>query len=270
MADATIVAAVQMRAGEDKDANLNLAEVLVSEAASAGASVVLLPELFNCYGRPEQILAHAEDPRGPTFERLQSWARRFQLELLAASWLVRSPEPGRGMNRLALLGRDGALVDEYVKMHLFEIDAAGHRLCETQYQVAGDRVVAPATRLCRLGLAICYDLRFPELFRRFADEAAELVLLPSAFLDATGTAHWRPLVQARAIENQCYVLAANQWGAPTPGAAPSHGHSLIVDPWGQVLAEGPPDADAVIAAPMDLAHLHEVRRRLPALQHRRL
>lgn len=269
MADA-ILAAVQMRAGEDKLANLATADRLVAEAAAAGASIVLLPELFNGYGRPQSILAQAEEPHGVTFERLRGWSRQHGFDLIAGTWLVRSEQPGRGLNRLALLGRDGELLDTYVKMHLFEIDAGGSRVCETSYQVAGDRVVVVPTPRGAVGLSICYDLRFPELFRRFADEGAELVLLPSAFLATTGRAHWLPLVQARAIENQCFVLAANQWGEPAPGLPTSYGHSLIVDPWGQVLAEAGDDADAVITAPFDRSLVQQIRARLPALQHRRL
>lgn len=264
------MAAVQMNSTEDRAANLAAAERLLAEAVAKGSQIVLLPELFNAYGRPDVILGMAEEPEGLTFRAMQDWSRRFDFELLAGTWLVRGADPDRAANRLVLFGRGGQVLAEYVKMHLFEIDTAGSHLCEAQYQVAGDQVVAIDTPVGRVGLSICYDLRFPELFRRLAEPPVDLVLLPSAFLDVTGRDHWEVLVRARAIENQCYVIAANQFGQPAAGVPRSYGHSLIVDPWGSVLAQGDGQTEDVLVASLEIAELIETRTRLPALRHRRL
>jgi predicted amidohydrolase len=173
-------------------------------------------------------------------------------------------------NTATLFGPDGSLVAAYRKIHLFDVDLPGRvTVKESDLRRAGDEVVCVQTELGRIGLAVCYDLRFPELFRKLADAGAEVIVMPSAFTKPTGQAHWEPLLRARAIENQCFVVAPNQYGVSTHGFE-DYGNSLIVDPWGQVVARGPDNEAAVVTAMLDAAVLERVRRELPSLEHRRL
>jgi predicted amidohydrolase len=262
-----LAAAVQMNSGEDPAANLAVATRLVERAAARGATLVALPELFLCLGRPEVMLRHAEQVPGPTSDALAALARRLGITLVAGSLCEHGPEPTHGYNTSLLFGPDGRLLASYRKMHLFNIDLPGEvRYHESSWLLPGDRVVTAATPLGRLGLSICYDLRFPELYRRLADEGSDLLLVPSAFTLPTGRDHWQVLLRARAIENQAYVIAPNQHGPHGPHLT-TYGRSMIVDPWGTELAIAP-DGPGVIVAEIDPDHLASVRDRLPALRNR--
>ncbi|RMD84040.1 MAG: carbon-nitrogen hydrolase family protein [Candidatus Dadabacteria bacterium] len=257
-------------AGPEKEANLRRAAELVRHAAGAGAQLVALPELFFWRGRPEEEAAAAEQIPGPLTEWAAALARETGVHLVAGSILERAPEePSRCYNTAVLISPAGELIATYRKIHLFDVDAPGVRARESATRRPGQTPVCVETALGRIGLAICYDLRFPELFRRLADLDAEIVVLPSAFTEPTGRAHWHVLVQARAIENQVYMVAPNKVG-PTAHGFRDYGHSLIVDPWGEVLADGGQTPDAVVTAPLDGSRLVEVRRALPSLAHRRL
>jgi predicted amidohydrolase len=264
------VAVIQMNARLDVAANLATAERLVREAAEAGAQWVLLPELFNCYGPLEEVVQQAEPIPGPTSQRLAGLARELQIYLCAGSICEQSATPGKGYNTSLLLAPSGDTVGCYRKLHLFDVEIPGQfRVTESQAMLPGDKVVLTALPLGRVGQAICYDLRFPELFRALVDQRLEILAIPSAFTASTGRDHWEVLLRARAIESQCYVLAPNQFGAHGAGLA-SYGGSLIIDPWGKVLARAALDKAEILHAELHDDVLMQVRRRLPALAHRRL
>lgn len=264
-----LAAAVQMTAGPEKARNLDSAEMLVREAASRGAALAVLPETFNWRGPREAEKDEAEPLDGPTATRMAALARALGIHLVAGSILERAPR-GRPYNTSCLFGPDGERLAVYRKIHLFDVDlpARGVRACESATRQAGSEVVVASTPLATCGLSICYDLRFPELYRALARAGAECVTIPSAFTFPTGAAHWEPLVRARAIENQVYVVAPNQIG-PTPRGYSDYGNSVIVDPWGKVLARAA-DRIGVIVADIDLDYLAGVRRELPCLDHVRL
>jgi predicted amidohydrolase len=262
------VSAVQLNSTEDLDRNLATADRLVRAAAAGGAELVVLPEKWNVLGTPEQMAAGAE----PLDGRCVSWAcgiaRELGIELVAGSIVERAPGAEKHFNTSIHLDRDGELRAVYRKIHMFDVEVDGVSYAESESEQAGDEaVVSELQRGIRLGLSICYDLRFPELYLALAVEGAEVIAVPSAFTLATTRDHWEILVRARAIENQCFVIAPNQIGAHPPGHR-SGGRSLIVDPWGLVLASAP-DLETAIVADLDFEHLREVRRRLPALAHRR-
>ncbi|HEY2839326.1 MAG TPA: carbon-nitrogen hydrolase family protein [Pirellulales bacterium] len=262
------VAAVQMSSGEDPAVNLRAAVALVEQAAAGGAQLVALPEMFLCYGSPKAILAAAETIPGPTSDVLCQLARRLNITLVAGSFCERGPQPDRGFNTSLLIGPDGAIRATYRKRYLFDVEIPGAvQSRESTWLTPGDAICVTDTPCGHIGQAICYDLRFPELFRALVDAGATLVCIPSAFTAATGRDHWEILLRARAIENQLYVIAPNQFGAHAPGMT-SYGRSMIVDPWGIVLATAPEGA-GLIFSELDLSRVATIRERLPALRHRR-
>ncbi len=265
-----VAAAVQMKSGPDKPANLANASALVTDAAARGAQLVALPEVFAWRGPHDRERLQAEPIPGPTADAMAALARRLGIHLVAGSILEAADDGGLPYNTTTLIGPDGSLLAIYRKIHLFDVDLPGRvTVRESAMRAPGREVVAVRTALGVVGLAVCYDLRFPELFRRLADAGAEVVVMPSAFTRPTGLAHWEPLLRARAIENQCFVVAPNQHGAAAQGFH-DYGNSLVVDPWGVVLARGGDEDDAVVAAELDAGVLERVRRELPSLQHRRL
>lgn len=263
-----MVAAVQLNASSDKKENLDKAEAMIREAARAGARVIALPEVFSWRGLPEEEWAAAEPIPGPTIGRLASLTRALGVYVLAGSILERV-EPPLPHNTSVLLGPAGEEIARYRKIHLFDVHVPGRvEIRESARRAAGQEVVVAQTELACVGMAICYDVRFPELFRIQAARGAELIFLPSAFTFVTGAAHWEPLLRARAIENQVYVIAANQIGRGE-GGVENYGHSCVVDPWGVVLAQAT-NRESVVYAEVDLEHLARIRKQLPALEHRRL
>ena len=262
-------AAIQMRTGPDRAANLARAEALVRDAAARGARLIVLPEVFAWRGPTADEATAAEPVPGPTTARLGALARELGLWLVAGSLHERAPGEPRPYNASCLLDPQGEIVARYRKVHLFDVDLPGRvAVQESATRAPGSEVVTAATDVGTLGLSICYDLRFPELYRRLARAGAEVLLVPSAFTFPTGAAHWEVLLRARAIENQCYVVAADQAGTSPQGFA-DWGDSMIVDPWGRVLARAG-DGEAVVIAEIDLDYLARVRRELPALAHARL
>jgi predicted amidohydrolase len=260
-------AVVQLRASADKLANLEKAGRLVSAAASAGAKLIALPEMFNLYGRFESIVPAAEAVPGPTSELLSAWAAQHAVFLVGGSFAERDDESGKARNTSLLFAPDGRILGRYCKVHLFDIDLPGRVTSkESDWITPGSSTITTETALGRIGQAICYDLRFPELFRQLSADGARVIVVPSAFTQTTGRDHWEVLVRARAIENQCYLLAPNQCGEPAPGMR-TYGHSLIVDPWGRTLASLDEDEGYAIAE-LDLDSLETVRAQLPALAHR--
>ena len=268
-------AAVQFTAGEDLNANLATAERLVTAAANRGATLVALPEMFNRWGRFEVMTAHAEPIPGPTSNAASEWARKLNITLVAGSIAEKAPDEvrnatsARAYNTSLLFGPDGKLLARYRKHHLFDVELPGQpAIRESDWIAPGEEVCVTPTPLGNLGLAICYDLRFPELFRRLADQRVEIIVVPSAFLHATGVAHWEVLLRARAIENQAFVIASNQTGSQGT-TSPTYGHSQIIDPWGRVLASCGDESEAIVMAEIDLVRLQEIREQLPSLRHRR-
>ena len=258
-------AAVQLNSTGEKDRNLATAERLVRAAASDGAELVALPEKWNLLAGGEDLLAGAEPLDGPSLTAARGWARELGVHLLAGSIAERGEE--KAWNTSVLIGPDGEDLASYRKLHLFDVDAGGVAYRESEHEQAGSELVTAPVGELTLGMTVCYDLRFPELFRILALRGARLVTVPSAFTLATGKDHWEVLLRARAIEDQVFVLAPNQVG----GAAPhfeSFGHSAIVDPWGTVLAVAP-DEECFVAADLDLAGQDRVRAELPSLANRR-
>ena len=262
-------AAIQMRTGSDRAANLARAEALVRDAAGRSARLVVLPEVFAWRGPAADEAAVAEPVPGPTTARLGALAKELGLWLVAGSLHERASDEPRVFNTSCLFDPRGQMLARYRKIHLFDVDLPGRVVVqESATRVPGGEVVTAPTDVGTLGLSICYDLRFPELYRHLARAGAEVLLVPSAFTFPTGSAHWEVLVRARAIENQCWVVAADQAGTSPQGFA-DWGDSMIVDPWGRVVARAG-DGEAVVTAEIDLDYLARVRQELPALAHVRL
>lgn len=263
-----LAAAVQMSSGEDKAENLATAESLVTAAARQGAELVVLPEMFACLGRWPAMVASAEPADGPTARWLGELAARLEIVLVGGSYAVRSADATRVFNASLTFDRQGQQLARYDKLHLFDIDLPGEvAFRESDWVAPGNRVVSTDTDVGRLGEAVCYDLRFSELFLRLSDAGSQIICIPSAFTEATGRAHWEVLVRARAIETQAYVVAANQTGRHGE-ALTTFGHSMIVDPWGRVLASAEESIGSIVAE-IDLDYVDEVRRRQPLAKHRR-
>ena len=264
----TRVAAIQMVSTPDVGANIATAARLVAQAARDGAVLVSLPEYWPLLGMHERDkLAHAEAPgAGPIQAAMASWAARHGIWLIGGTLPLVSPEADKVLNTLLVYRPDGSQAARYDKLHLFSFSRGAESYDEARTITPGRSAQSVETPLGRVGLSVCYDLRFPELYRALGD--CRLIMVPSAFTHTTGAAHWEILLRARAIENQCYVLAAAQGGTHTNGRR-TWGHSMLVDPWGEVaavLAEG----EGVVAGDVDPQRLAAVRESLPALRHRRL
>lgn len=262
-------AAVQMLASDDKAANLREAEHWLREAAAQGARLVALPEVFLWRGEKRRERECAETIPGPSSAKLAELARELGIYLLGGSILEEIPGSHKAYNTSLLFDPEGNIAGCYRKIHLFDVDLAnGTSLRESATREHGDQIVAVKTKLGVMGLTVCYDLRFPELYRRLAGREVDIIFVPSAFTAYTGAAHWEVLLRARAIENQVYVIAPDQFGKSANSFA-TYGHSMIVDPWGRVLSELA-DGAGVVSAEIDLDYLARVRAELPSLNHRRL
>jgi len=261
-------AAVQLNSTEDTGHNLATADRLVREAAERGAELVVLPEKWSVLGTDEQMVAGAQPLDGECIGWARRAARELGIELVAGSIVERVAGQEKCSNTSVHIGPDGEIRATYRKVHMFDVEVDGVVYAESDNEQAGDEVVLSELATgTRLGMTVCYDLRFPELYRALAVGGAEVIVVPSAFTLATTRDHWEVLIRARAIENQCFVIAPNQIGAHPPGHR-SGGRSLIVDPWGVVLAAAP-DVETAIVAELDFSTLEGVRRRIPALSHRR-
>ena len=267
MPDRIRVACVQLTSRADKAANLEKTEQLVAKAAASGADVVLLPEKWNAIGGVETLHEAAETIEGgESVEAMRGWASRHGITLVGGSITERREGREKLSNTSLVFDPDGELVAVYRKIHLFDVDVGGNRYRESEAEEPGDEAVVARLEGWPIGLTVCYDLRFPELYRILALEGAELVTVPAHFTLYTGKDHWHVLLRARAIENQNYVAAAAQIGETIPGK-PSYGRSLIADPWGTVVAQAP-DEETVVSAELDRERLLEVRRNLPSLANR--
>lgn len=266
-------AAVQLNSTDDADRNLEAAGVLVARAASAGAELIVLPEKWSLLG-PGELLAERAEPleSSAAVVAARGWAREHGAFLLAGSVGERLEGSERIANTSVLIDPEGSTLAIYRKIHMFDVDVGGVTYRESEHERAGEEVVTavlapPGREPIELGMTICYDLRFPELYRVLALAGARVITVPSAFTAATGEPHWDVLLRARAIENQLFVIAANQTGTAPPEYS-SWGHSAIVDPWGRVLA-GCADEVGVAVAELDFTVLEEIRAQLPSLANRR-
>ena len=266
------IAAIQMASGPNVNSNLIEAARLIGDAVKAGAEMIVLPENFGFLGQSEaDKFAHAEDDgQGPMQDFLADQAKKHAVWIVGGTVPMRGEDENRVRQVCLLFNSQGERVARYDKIHMFDvhIDSTGENYNESETIEPGNEVVVVDTPFGKLGIAICYDLRFPELFRRMLDEGVELIALPSAFTAITGKAHWESLVRARAIENLSYFIAADQGGYHVNGRE-THGDSMIVDPWGQVL-DRLRSGSGYIIAEVDKAHVAKVRSNFPATSHRRI
>jgi deaminated glutathione amidase len=277
MAPATTLraAAVQLNATEDVDRNLETADRLTRQAAQHGAQLVVLPEKWNVLGRAEAMEANSQTLDGPAVSWAKQAAKELNIDLIAGSMVEQRPGQEKTSNTSLHIGPDGEIKAAYRKMHMFDVEVEGTVYAESAREQAGDEVVVTTIGSSTpeggaersLGMTICYDVRFPELYRALSERGAEILTVPAAFTLATTRDHWEVLLRARAIENQCFVAAANQYGA-LPAGLTAYGRSMIVDPWGTVIAQAS-DGEGVICATCDHELLDRVRAQVPSLAHRK-
>jgi deaminated glutathione amidase len=260
-------AAVQLNSTDDKERNLETAERLVRDAARDGAELIALPEKWNLLGPGDALRAGAEDLDGPTLSAVRSWTRELGVHVVAGSISERVAERDKLSNTSVLIGPDGEVGAAYRKIHMFDVDVGGVAYRESEHEEPGTEIVVSSVADVPVGLTVCYDLRFPELYRILAVRGARVITIPAAFTLHTGKDHWEPLLRARAIENQAFVLAPNQIGEAPPHYN-SYGRSMIVDPWGVPLATAPDD-ECFVAADLDFALQDRIRESLPSLANRR-
>ncbi len=260
-------AAVQLNSTGEKARNLEAAERLVRAAAADGAELVVLPEKWNALGDAGVLLEAAEPLAGPTLTAASRWARELGIHLVAGSIAERVQGAERLANTSVLIGPDGEARATYRKIHMFDVDVGGVSYRESETEEPGDEIVSAAIGAVTVGMSVCYDLRFPELYRILAVRGATVLTVPSAFTFETGRRHWEVLVRARAIENQAFVVAANQV-VEAPPHYRSYGHSMIVDPWGEILATAGGE-ECFVAADLDLDAQERIRAELPSLANRR-
>ncbi|MEO0326532.1 MAG: carbon-nitrogen hydrolase family protein [Myxococcota bacterium] len=276
MSESPRVAVLQITSNDDVEGNLAAVERTARRAREEGATLAVVPECFAFLGRAAGKLEVAEPlpAGGPILARCQALAKELDLELILGGFWETGPDPAHAFNACVQVHGDGSVGAIYRKVHLFDVGLAdGTRLEESATVAAGSEAVVAPTRAGAMGLSVCYDVRFPELYRRLVDEGATSLAVPAAFTRTTGQDHWEVLLRARAIEQQCFVLAAAQTGRHVQsdgrGRRESYGHAMIVDPWGAVLARcGAGEGCAV--ATLDMDYLARVRRELPSLAHRRL
>jgi deaminated glutathione amidase len=260
-------AAVQLNSTDDKQRNLEAAERLVHDAAADGAELIALPEKWNLLGGGEALRAGAEQLDGPTITAARSWARELGVYLVAGSIAEHRPDHERLFNTSVLIGPDGDVESVYRKIHMFDVDVGGVAYRESEHEQPGGEIVLAHAGDVPVGMTVCYDLRFPELYRILAVRGARVLVVPSAFTLHTGKDHWEVLLRARAIENSAFVLAPNQIGEAPPHYR-SYGRSMILDPWGVVLATAS-DEECFVAAELDFALQDRIRESLPSLANRR-
>jgi deaminated glutathione amidase len=260
-------AAVQLSSTPDLDRNLVAADRLTRAAAAHGAVLVVLPEKWPVLGTPEQTAAGAQPLDGAALSWARATARELGIDLVAGSIAERVEGADKGANTSVHVGPDGEDRAVYRKIHMFDVEVGGRTYRESEHEAPGDEpVMSELADGSGLGLTICYDLRFPELSRILAVRGAQVLTVPAAFTETTTRDHWEVLLRARAIENQCFVIAANQVGEPAPGIR-TGGRSMIVDPWGLVLAQAP-DQETFVVAELDFGRLERIRTKLPSLANR--
>ncbi len=264
------IAIIQMCSDLDKSANLERTGVSIASAASQQAELIGLPETFNCLGAYRQMVAAAEKIPGQTTDAISGMAKKHRVYIHCGSIYEKIENSERVFNTSVVIAPSGEIIAKYRKMHLFDVSLPGDfSSCESQWVAPGECTVTVETSFGIIGLAICYDLRFPELFRELSDKGAQLIFVPSAFRTTTGNAHWEVLLRSRAIENQAYVIAPNQWG-DHPNGLSNYGNSMIVNPWGEIITRAQSRSDAILTMNIDMENLERIRSHLPALKHRQI
>ena len=264
------IAIIQMRSCLDKTANLKRATDLIEKAVHQGAKFIVLPETFNCLGNYAEMVEQAENIPGNTTTALSKLAKQHGVFIHCGSIFEKTDHSLRAFNTSVVLAPSGNAVATYRKIHLFDVNLTGNFSgSESRWVLAGDQIVAQETPFGKIGLSICYDLRFPELYRKLATQGVQLTFVPSAFRMVTGAAHWELLLRSRAIENQAYLFAPNQWGEQSDGTI-NYGHSMVVNPWGEIIARADGESDSVLTVNINLLDLDKIRSELPALMHRRI
>lgn len=261
---------IQMCSGDDVDTNLACAGEYLKQAAEQGAELALLPENFAFMSSDDAAKHEVAEPQTDShiLDFLSKRAREYGIAVIGGSVPLIHPNSDKIRNVCVAFSHRGDSLTAYDKIHLFDVDLENESYRESDLIVAGDMPASIKVKDWNIGLSICYDIRFPELYRRYAEENCHVLTVPAAFTVSTGMAHWETLLRARAIENQAYVLAAGQWGEH-PGGCKTWGHSMMIDPWGDVMARLE-EGEGVIVADMDMEFLKKIRSSLPALQHRRL
>lgn len=259
-------AVIQLSAGCRKQENIANAVSLVERAARQGAEFILLPEAFFFRGQREKhLFSVVENIPGESTEPFMALAKKYKIFILAGSVYEKAKTGLKGYNSSALIDNQGRIAVVYRKIHLFDLDLPQRKIKESDYFLAGQKPVTALVQNFSVGLSICYDLRFPELYRGYGKQGVEILCVPSAFTYETGKAHWHVLLRARAIENLCYVLASNQFAGETE-AVSCYGRSMIIDPWGKILAEASEDKEEIIFADLNKAVLLEKRKILSSLK----
>ena len=267
--DRFTVAAIQMHSGDDKESNLAKAETLINVALEKGARFVVLPEYFNFCGDPQVHKQHAEPIPGSTANLLCAKARKYQVYILGGSIAEKINGTDKFFNTSLLINPSGEIIAKYRKIHLFDAEVDKEVVIkESDVVEPGDKIVLAETKYGMVGLTICYDLRFPELYRELAVRGAKIIFVAASFMMITGKDHWEPLLRARAIENQVFIVAADEIGPLSGTTLLRYGKSMIIDPWGTVLSQAP-DAEGVITAELDFDYMYKVRREVPSLANRR-
>ena len=264
-----LVAIAQTASGPDKRANIDRAVSLVLQAIDMGARLVALPETFDYRGTEPDLSRIAEPLPGSALAPLLRLASERDVWILAGSVHEADPSGGMPYNTSALISPKGKIAARYRKIHLFDIAIGDRSVTESAKYQSGREIVSTRVDALTVGLTICYDMRFPELYRALADAGSDLVCVPSSFTAPTGEAHWEILLRARAVENQCFIIAPGQAGIGA-GGIPTYGNSMIIDPWGRVLARASADSEEVISATLDLEEMARIRQHLPALNNRKL
>lgn len=265
------LAAIQITTGPDVEKNLAAVEVQIKQAAQQGAKIVALPEVFACYDSQKYLALGKQEMSvlGNLRSRMSGWAKENQVYLIGGTIPVLEPTAGKVYPRCYFYNDQGEELGHYDKIHLFDVDIddAQGRYRESDMFLSGDDIKVFETPYGKVGLTICYDLRFPYVFDRLRKAGADIISVVAAFTATTGKAHWQPLLQARAIEQQCYVLASNQWGQHDEKRR-TFGHSMVISPWGEVLDQLP-EGQGVASAEIDLAEVERIRREMPVANHQR-
>jgi len=262
------LAVCQMASKDDKEANIESALSLLDEAANKGADMAALPEMFTYMGKKEMYRNAAEEVPGPVSTKLANKAKEHAMWVHGGSMFEIADEQDKVHNTTVVFDPTGEMQATYRKIHLFDVEIGDEVVTqESSRVVSGDEIVTFDTEFATIGLSICYDLRFPELFSSLADKGADIIILPAAFTKHTGKDHWETLLRARAIETQSYLVAPGQIG-PKPNSVPSYGRSLIVDPWGNVVSKAS-DKIGVTTAEIDFEYLNNIQKELPSLKHKR-
>ena len=263
------ISIIQMNTTDDKANNLNKAEKFINEAVNQGAGLVCLPETFNWLGSDDEKISNSESIPGETSEFLSSLAVKNNIYIHSGSILEKVSEKEKCYNTSFLINPKGDIIAKYSKIHLFDAEVDAVKYYEFEYVEAGNDVVTIIDNDITFGFSICYDLRFPELYRLLSQKGADIIFSPAAFTIPTGTAHWKTLVKARAIENQVFMIACAQVGTDGSGKA-YYGHSMVIDPWGNVLVEMDGESEGISTIDLDLSLINEVRKKMSVLKHRKL